>query len=220
VGQARVSFKRSRKPGKHRQFKITPLTTPERNMNLKLPTLYKRLLAFLIVIGPIFWLVLTEDGQRRTDSMVLYLWGEDEINFNLEALDSQFTEDDLKKVFPDIEWLCQDKPSAFGNRMCAARIGIFNGIPARYIAVFFQDRWINSVKIAYRPIYHNQLIEQLRQQVGTPETDHTQDAESSQPIELLRWETGKGHIILKSVLDEKEEPALLWLANAAPSPAG
>lgn len=183
-------------------------------MNAKLNPLYKRLLAFAVVIGPIFWLVFTEDGQRRTDSVVLYLWGEAEINFNLEALDSQFTESHLKKVFPDIEWLCQDQTSSFGNRMCAARIGIYNGIPARYIAVFFQDQWINGVKIHYRPNYHNQLIEQLRLQIGTPIAEKSQDAETSQSIELLRWETGKGHVILKASLGEEEEPALLWFPLA------
>ncbi len=189
-------------------------------MNLKLPTLYKRLLAFLIVIGPIFWLMLTEDGQRRTDSVVLYLWGEDEIKFNLEALDNQFTESELKKVFPDIEWLCQDQTSLFGNRMCAARIGIYNDIPARYIAVFFHDQWVNSVKIVYRPTYHDQLILQLRQQIGTPISENSQDPETNQSVELLRWETGKGHILLKAALGDEEEPALLWFASSSLPLAG
>ena len=56
-------------------------------MNFKIPSFYKRILAFFVVIGPIFWLVFTEDGQRRTDIVLLTLWGEDEIALNLKALD-------------------------------------------------------------------------------------------------------------------------------------
>ncbi|MCU7893078.1 MAG: hypothetical protein KZQ78_16375, partial [Candidatus Thiodiazotropha sp. (ex Ustalcina ferruginea)] len=78
-------------------------------MNLKLPSFYKRILTFFVVIGPIFWLVFTEDGQRRTDSVVLTLWGEDDISLNLKVLDNQITEEELKQVFPDVEWLCDDE---------------------------------------------------------------------------------------------------------------
>ncbi|MCU7810001.1 MAG: hypothetical protein KZQ77_02020 [Candidatus Thiodiazotropha sp. (ex Notomyrtea botanica)] len=183
-------------------------------MNLKLPPLYKRLLAFLVVIGPIFWLVFTEDGQRRTDSVVLFLWGEEEINLNLEALDNQFTESQLKEVFPDIEWKCQDQISSFGNRLCASRIGIFNSMPARYITIFFHDQWVNGLKVVYRRIYHDQLIQQLFQQMGNPVTENTQGAGTPQTDSILRWDTGSGNVILKHVLNEKEEPALLWLPHS------
>jgi hypothetical protein len=179
-------------------------------MNFKLNPLYKRLLAFLIVIGPIYWLIFTEDGQRRTDSVVLFLWGEDEIKFNLDALDDRFTEAELLKVFPDIDWQCKDGATNFGNRMCAAKIGIYNGIPAHYILVYFHDQWITGVKIAYRRIYHDQLIQQLLQQLGEPVRENNDDV--TQPVEeiILRWDTSRGNVFLKQVLNEKEEPALLW----------
>ena len=180
-------------------------------MNLKLPPLYKRLLAFLIVIGPIYWLIFTEDGQRRTDSVVLFLWGEDEIKFNLQALDNRFTEQELKKVFPDIEWKCQDLKADLGNRLCAARIGIYNGIPAQYIAVFFRDQWINGVKIGYRRIYHDQLIQQLLQQMGEPARETAEATASGASDALLRWDTGRGNVIIKQALKETEDPVLFWL---------
>ncbi len=180
-------------------------------MNLKLPTLYKRLLAFLIVIGPIYWLIFTEDGQRRTDSVVLFLWGEDEIKFNLEALDDRFTESELKEVYPDIEWKCQDVDNDFGNRLCAARIGVYNGIPSHYIAAFFHDQWINGVKVGYRRNYHDQVIQQLLQQLGEPVRENSDATEQSDTNTILRWDTGRGNVILKKVLAKEEDPVLVWL---------
>lgn len=180
-------------------------------MNLKLPPLYKRLLAFLIVIGPIYWLIFTEDGQRRTDSVVLFLWGEDEIKFNLEALDDRFTESELREVFPDIDWKCQDVDNDFGNRLCAAKIGIYNGIPAHYLALFFHDQWVNGVKVGYRRNYHDQVIQQLLQQLGEPVRETPENPPSDDTETILRWDTGRGNVILKQALKETEEPVLLWL---------
>ncbi len=180
-------------------------------MNLKLNPLYKRLIAFLIVIGPIYWLIFTEDGQRRTDSVVLFLWGEDEIKFNLEALDDRFTETELLEVFPDIDWQCQDGESNFGNRACAARIGVYNTIPAHYLAVFFHDRYINGVKIVYRRSYHNQLIQQLLQQMGEPVKENTDTPDPGDNATILRWDTTRGNVILKQELNEQEDPVLFWL---------
>ena len=185
-------------------------------MNLKLNPLYKRLMAFIIVIVPIYWLVFTEDGQRRTDSVVLFLWGEDEIKFNLEALDDRFTENELREVFPDIDWKCQDTRTDFGNRICAAKIGIYNGIPAHFIAVYFSDQWINGVRIGYRRRYHEQLIQQLLQQMGQPARENTDTVQSNDAETILRWDTSRGNVLLKQVLKSEEEPALLWL----PYPSG
>ena len=184
-------------------------------MSLKLNPLYKRLMAFIIVIVPIYWLIFTEDGQRRTDSVVLYLWGEDEIKFNLEALDDRFTENELRQVFPDIAWKCQDTRTDFGNRLCASKIGIYNGIPARFIAVYFSDQWINGVRIGYRRRYHDQLIEQLLLQLGQPVKENT-DAPGGDAEVILRWDTSRGNVLLKQILKTEEEPALLWL----PYPSG
>ncbi|MCW4293697.1 MAG: hypothetical protein N0E50_16870 [Candidatus Thiodiazotropha taylori] len=181
-------------------------------MNFKVPTLYKRLLAFVAVIGPIFWLVFTEDGQRRTDTVVLTLWGEDEIKLNLQALDNQVTEEEFMKVFPDIEWQCQDQVSPFGNRLCASKIGVFNGIPAHYVTVFFHDKWVNGVKVGYRKKYHTQLKTQLWQQMGSPIPEGTDQPRVKRgPDSVLHWSTNTGHVILKEELAENEEPSLMWL---------
>ncbi|MES9941010.1 MAG: hypothetical protein ABW104_12865 [Candidatus Thiodiazotropha sp. 6PLUC2] len=180
-------------------------------MNLKLPPLYKRLLAFVAVIGPIFWLVFTEDGQRRTDTVVLSLWGEDEIKLNLQALDNQVTESEFMQVFPDITWQCQDEVGPFGNRLCASRIGIFNGIPAQFITVFFHDKWVNGVKIGYRREYHEHLKQQLWQQMGNPVPNSVTPQTTENRPSVLHWTTDNGHVILKDSLETNEEASLMWL---------
>jgi len=180
-------------------------------MNLKLNPFYKRLLAFIIVIGPIYWLIFTEDGQRRTDSVVLYLWGEDEINFNLEALDDRFTEQELHEVFPDIDWQCRDGDTDLGNRLCAAKIGIYNAIPAHYITVFFRDERVSGAKIGYRRVYHDQLLQQLLQQLGQPVKENHRETDPDDRETLLRWDTGRGNVLLKQVLGEADEASLFWL---------
>ncbi|MEW8690707.1 MAG: hypothetical protein AB2535_06445 [Candidatus Thiodiazotropha endolucinida] len=181
-------------------------------MNFKIPSFYKRFLVFFIVIGPIFWLVFTEDGQRRTDIVLLTLWGEDEIALNLEALDNQISEEDLKQVFPDIFWTCKDELSGFGNRLCAARIGIYNDIPAHYVTIFFHDSWINGVKIGYRGNYHELLKKQLWQQLGAPANRNPQIPVIQGMESVIHWVTKSGNVILKESLKEDDEAALFWLS--------
>jgi hypothetical protein len=148
---------------------------------------------------------------------VLFLWGEDEIKFNLEALDGRFTEAELLKVFPDIDWQCKDSITSFGNRICNAKIGIYNGIPAHYILLYFHDQLINGVKITYRRMYHDQLIQQLLQQLGEPVKEKNEDhMQRVDERTILRWDTSRGNVFIKKVLQEKEESALMWF----PYPTG
>lgn len=188
-------------------------------MNFKIPTFYKRFLIFFIVIGPIFWLVFTEDGQRRTDIVLLTLWGEDELALNMAALNNQVSEADLKKVFPDITWSCSDELSSFGNRICASRIGIFNDIPAHYVSVFFHDNWINAVKVGYRSNYHGLLIQQLRQQLGAPLGNAPETPVIEGMDSILHWVTDAGNVILKEKLEARDEAALLWLSFSIVPPS-
>jgi len=172
--------------------------------------IHKTIFALAAVIGPLYWLTMTSDGQRRVDSTLLSLTGKPAIDFNLKAVDGRLTETELKKVFPDQEWLCTDQPSAFGQRLCASQIGTFNGLPARYLTLFFADGQASGLKLAYRGIYHDQLIQQLIQQLGQPQMD----APGTAPAEaVLRWRTDHGMVILKQQLLEDEEAALLWVAG-------
>ena len=69
--------------------------------------------------------------------------------------------------------------------------------------------------IGYRRMYHEQLIQQLLQQMGQPVMENA-DTPSGDRETILRWDTGRGNVLLKKVLKSEEEPALLWL----PYPVG
>ena len=87
-------------------------------MNLRLNPLYKKLLMLAIVIGPIFWLVFTDDGQRRTDLVMLHVFGDGgELNLAIEKLNSGMTEYQFRELFPDLALGCDEShptPSATG----------------------------------------------------------------------------------------------------------
>lgn len=175
---------------------------------------HKTVFALVAVIGPLYWLTLTDDGQRRVDSVLLTLAGKPAIDFNLKALDGQLTEAELRKVYPDQDWRCSDQPNAFGNRLCVAEIGTFNGLPAHYLSLFFANGHATGLKLAYRAIYHDQLIAQLAQQLGQPQ----QDAPGTPPAQaVLRWTTDHGRVMLKQLLLENDEAALLWLPGSPPT---
>ncbi|MEN8177618.1 MAG: hypothetical protein ABFS39_03265 [Pseudomonadota bacterium] len=183
-------------------------------MNLKLPTLYKKLLILVLVFGPITWLMFTDDGQRRTDTVVLWLFGEKEIKMDLQVLDHQFTEDDLKQVYPDLNWQCQTHQTPYGDQLCVSRIGVFNGIPSRYITFFFQQGQLAAVKLHYRKNNHVQLQTQIRQQMGQPELGDRTVLSAPDPDGILQWRTPYGMLLMKRKLLGEEEPSLFWLASA------
>ena len=74
----------------------------------KIPALYKKLMAVIAVIGPIYWLMLTDDGRRRTDLVVLYLAGEPTVELRLDTLASAASEERFREFVPDVEWQCEN----------------------------------------------------------------------------------------------------------------
>jgi hypothetical protein len=180
-------------------------------MTYRVPLIYKKLLMLCVVFGPILWLMFTEDGQRRTDTMVLWLFGEKEIQMDLEALSDQFTEQEIAQVYAALDWHCQDLEGIYGNRHCVARVGIFNGIPARYLTTFYRDGRLRALKLHYRSNNHGQLQSQLRYQLGAPDTSPQALKASGQ---VLRWRTHHGLVLMKRELLGEDEPALFWLSSA------
>ncbi|RDH88019.1 MAG: hypothetical protein DIZ78_02350 [endosymbiont of Escarpia spicata] len=174
--------------------------------------LYKKLILLGIVIGPIFWLVFTDDGQRRSDSVFLWLKGENSIEFNLKELDAALTETELKTVYPDITWQCETRETSFGDRLCLTLIGTFNGIPAKYLTLFFADQRISALKLIYHPGYHKQLQGQLLQQLGDAEDESRAAVTAPAPESIVRWRTNHGEVVVKRKLTEDEEAALFWLS--------
>ncbi len=185
----------------------------DKNAKIRLPKLYKGLLLVAIVVGPMWWLVFTEDGQRRSDMVLISIFGGEPLYLNLKLLDSRVSEAEIMELYPDIKWQCQDKDTAFGERHCFAEIGSFNALPADYATIFFRNSGVNAVKVGYRHNYHSQLGLDLKRQLGPPLSQVAATAEVPQPELIVQWRTDSGHVITKKRLDRGEEAALLWLST-------
>jgi hypothetical protein len=179
---------------------------------MKKKSFHKTLIILLMVLAPLWWLTMTEDGQQRADSVLLRLLGHEPIDLNIKALDARLTEAELKQVYPDLPWLCQDANTNFGNRVCTSEIGTYNGLPSRLIAFYFGNGRLNAMKLNYRENYHVQLGSQLIGQLGQPNVPVAISGEAPPPENILQWQTDHGTVIIKEELDKDEEAAMLWLA--------
>jgi hypothetical protein len=178
-------------------------------MNMRLNPLYKKLLLISLVLGPIVWLVFTEDGQRRSDLVVLYLFGYEELNLAIENLNGNMTEAEFRELFPDLKLVCEAGPNPFGDRLCAARVGSFSGIPARAFTLFMDGRRLRAAKLDYRPAYHAALARQLNGRLGT------RAGRSETGKDAVAWSVSDGLLLMPAVEPREDtEAALIWLSAA------
>ena len=176
--------------------------------------LYKTLVFIGIVVGPIYWLMFTDDGKRRTDTMVLWLAGGATIELNLQALDSNFRPADWQNVYDHVEWQCKDIASPYGNQLCEGEIASYNTIPANDLKVFFSNGVTNYVELGYRDQYHNEMGRDLIEQLGKPAVVPV-DRKGS--MHVLQWQTKHGFVLLKQELERGESPILIWRAHTPAS---
>ena len=178
----------------------------------KPPSLQKTLLILVLVLTPPFWLLFTDDGMRVSDNALLWLLGEDEIKFNIAELDRSYTRQDIQSVFSDNEWHCGDRDTPFGNGICAAEIGTFNGYPSRLLTIYFSDDNISAFKLIYRKLYHEQYIGYFIQQFGQPDNVEAAVATGPNAEDVLEWDLNDGVLLISKELDEDVEPSFMWLA--------
>ena len=177
------------------------MTQPDRRF--RIPALYKKLLLFVIVAGPIFWLMFTEDGRRRTDLVALSLAGDPSVELRLDILASVATEEKFHEFLPDVTWQCQNTHSPFGERSCVSPIASFNDAPAHYLVLYFQNNALQAMKVVYRRSYHDWLVALVDEMLGTP----------APAGDVLQWDTGKGLVLMQKQLAEQDgEPTLMWLS--------
>lgn len=174
--------------------------------------IHKTLLVLILVLVPPYFLVFTDEGSRITDNVVLWLFGEEAIKLDFKALDSGYSSDDIKAVFPELSWTCGDEQSVFGDSYCSAAVGSVNDYPSRRLSAFFHGDRIRALKILYRERYHDQLLGHLIVQLGQPA--NVEDAIKSTPdtAPVLEWDTGEGMVVMKKELGPDDEPSLFWLA--------
>jgi len=181
---------------------------------MRLFKIYKTVIIIAIVVAPIYWLMMTDDGRRRTDTLILWLTGGDPININFKALDSRYSIADWKKVYEDIDWQCSEQASTWGDEICYSEISSYNGIPAYYVTVFFSDGFSSALKLVYRNQYHAQLGAELQNQLGKPQQVKAGPGDAPDSNNILKWQTDHGQVLFKQQLSSGEEEAsLLWLPH-------
>lgn len=176
-------------------------------MNLKLPKTYKLLLALCVVAGPFIWLVLTEDGKRRSDLFLLHLFGHQPFNLAVAKLRPGLDEDVLLGQFPRVAFNCADVSTALGERHCEAQIGSFNGIPARQAQLDWKDDALAAVRIDYRGRWHEILVAELTTRLGAPRRDRVDERT------ILAWRLDHGMLLAPEQLIDAEPPVLIWIAQ-------
>jgi len=180
---------------------------------MKQRKLHKTILILLLVLVPPYFLVLTDEGTRISDNVILWLFGKESAKLNLKEIDNGYSRDQILAVFPDLEWNCQAVESRFGDNLCTAEIGAFNDYPSHRLTVFFGGDWTNAVKVLYRARYHDQVLGHLIEQFGQPDNVAEAMSDSPDAASVLEWKTGKGVVLLKKELSDRDEPALFWLAS-------
>jgi len=176
-----------------------------RLMNLKLPRSYKLLLSLALVAGPFIWLVMTEDGQRRSDLFVLHLLGQPSFNVAFQHLSDAVTEADIAREFPQVAFQCEDRATTFGNRVCVAQIASINELPARYARFDYADGHLSAARLDYRARYHDLLVASLRNGLGEPLAPVGSD--------VLIWRLKGGVLMLAAKRPQNpKDAAMMWLS--------
>ncbi|MCB1801206.1 MAG: hypothetical protein KDI82_05925 [Gammaproteobacteria bacterium] len=180
----------------------------------KKPNLHKTLLILLLVFIPPYWLLFTDEGGRVSDTALLWLLGEEDIKISITDLDDRFSQQDIRTVYSEIDWQCGTQQSTFGDSLCAARIGTFNGFPSRTVTFYFRNDHVSALKLVYRDQYHDQVTGFFIGKLGQPDNVAEAVAAGPDADDVLKWQLDKGVLFIKKSLAKTDEPALLWLAKS------
>ncbi len=181
---------------------------------MKKKKLHTTLLALLLVFVPPYFLVFTDEGNRVSDNVVLWLFGHESLQLNLKEADRSFTQSQIESIFPDLQWQCGAHESPFGNTACNASIGNFNDLPAHRVVMYFVEEHLNAMQISYRAQYHNALLQHLLETLGQPDNAQAATMDTPSADGVLQWNTGNGLVVLKKTIRESDQPALMWLGSA------
>ncbi len=176
---------------------------------MKKGTVLKRLYIIVVLAVPLYWLMLTDEGHRFTDIMILKASGGETMDIHLEALNSALSEKGLQEQLPETPFSCVDQKSSLGDRICQVKLAAFNGIPARFAIAYFSGDRLRALNIGYQRPYHQKLLDYLITTYDKPGPDgHLTPAGGPG---FYRWQVGDGELI---ALDEQSlegnEASLLW----------
>ena len=181
---------------------------------MKMKPWFKTLMVIVIVIGPIFWLMFTADGQRRIDAVMLHLFGGDTMLLDINGLNSRLSEAELQKVYPTLDWQCRQQSGEWGDRACSAAVSLWNDMPARRVNFHFKAGRLNAMQMDYRARYHGEVIKQLRHQLGRPSKGSDGGAQG-----VLQWLLPGGIVVIKAELGSADQAALICVPPPPFQPA-
>lgn len=180
----------------------------------KKPNLHRTLLILILVFIPPYWLLFTDEGARVSDTALLWLLGEDDVKLSVADLNAGYSQQDIKTVYGDLDWKCAAQQSDFGDSVCAARIGTFNGFPSRLITFYFRNDHVAALKLVYRERYHEQVMGFFIGNLGQPANVAEAVAAAPDADSVLEWRLDGGALYIKKDLGKVDEPSLLWLARS------
>lgn len=185
--------------------------------DLRIPRAYKTLLALAAVAGPLYWLLLTADGQRRTDLALMYLLDRPAFDAALDRFSPRLTESHLRERFPGLDLRCGAVPNPFGDRLCTAVLGSFNQYPARGLTLYFGGDALAAVKVLYQPAYRGALRAWVERRPGRVRADGGPLPPRVQGG-VASWPVAEGLLVMHDgPLAGSDEAALFWLAGPAPT---
>ncbi|OOZ45064.1 hypothetical protein [Solemya velum gill symbiont] len=173
-----------------------------------LPKPVRTLFLIVIVITPLYWLIMTEHGRLSYDQMLLSLFGKDTISLKIENLGADITEEMFLEQFPDVDIVCEDRSTEFGDRLCQASLGAFNELPSQHMSLFFSNNSLQALKVVYQLAYHDLAVEKMEIQVKA----------EGQPLdfssEMIQWRTPAGVVLLNRIVPKRhEDAAIMWIAK-------
>lgn len=174
----------------------------------------KTVLTLALASIPLLWLLFTQAGQRRIERVLLPLFGRPNVELSLTDLSSKLHEPDIRARLPELDLQCLQGETPFGDRACTARIGSFDGLPAEALAFYFSAGELRGAKLTYRRDVHGELLAFLTRRLGEGVTTKRGAAEVL--AGFVSWPVVEGVVLLNAGdLAPGEDPALLWLSNAA-----
>ena len=178
---------------------------------MSLNSLYKRLFLLCLVLGPFFWLVFTADGQRRTDLVLISLFKDSEtMDIAFANLQESARETDFRANFPQVSFVCEDRHTHFGDRVCASAIAAFNGTPASSASLYFLDQKLTAAKLVYQRAHQEHVLDQLQRELGLP----VRSGDRGPDADVRRWNTEHGSVMVNiAPARTGNEPLVLWLSN-------
>lgn len=169
-------------------------------------------LTLILLGGPLALLVLTKDGQRRTDLFFLPLFGRPTVELSFADLNSRLREKDLRAKLPGADLQCIDEVTPFGGRVCTALIGAFARLPAESLTFFLAHGDLRAAKLKYRRDVHGEVAAYLSQRFG--EGDTAKRGPDGSPALVTNWSVLDGLILTHAGdLAPQDEAAVLWMSG-------